>query len=99
RGELAPTHVLHFANGTTLTARELAHASALDGKRLADPQEPNYRYGDDATFHWRSGDWRIGSWAHGTRKVYQLIKHCRARAGVRPGTNTTIPAKEVPPWH
>jgi hypothetical protein len=71
-GELEPGHRLHFDNGTTLTAGELAQAKALDGRRLADPQEPTYRQGEDAVFHWRQGDWRIVSWAHGVKKVYRL---------------------------
>jgi hypothetical protein len=72
RGELDTRHVLYFANRTDVTAGELAHARALDGKRLADPQEPTYRQGDDAIFHWRDGDWCIVSWAHGVRKIYRL---------------------------
>jgi Domain of unknown function (DUF927) len=28
---------------------------------------------DYAVFHWRGGDWRIVSWAHGVKRVYQLI--------------------------
>jgi len=71
-GELAPSHRLYFNNGTTLTAGELAAAEAFDRKRLADPQEPSYRQGEDAVFHWRDGDWRIVSWAHGVKKVYRL---------------------------
>jgi hypothetical protein len=71
-GDLDPGHVLYFTHGTAMTAGELAQASALDGRRLADPQEPTYRQGDDAVFHWRDGDWRIVSWAHGVKKVYRL---------------------------
>jgi hypothetical protein len=69
-GTLPAGHVLYFHNGTAVTAGELAQA--LDGRRLADPQESTYRQGDDAVFHWRDGDWRIVSWAHGVKKVYRL---------------------------
>jgi len=41
---------------------------------LADPQEPTYRQGDDAVFHWRGGDRRSVSWAHGVKKVYHLAR-------------------------
>jgi hypothetical protein len=70
-GELDPGHILCFRNGTTLTAGELAQAQALDGQRLADPNEPSYRQGDDAVFHWRNGNWCIVSWAHGVKTVYR----------------------------
>jgi hypothetical protein len=73
RCELAPDHRLYF-NGTPVTARELVTAKALDERRLADPQEPTYRQGEDAVFHWREGDWRIVSWAHGIQKTYRLAE-------------------------
>jgi hypothetical protein len=79
RGELAPGHTVHFSNGTTLTAEQLAQGKALDGKRLADPQEPTYRQGEDAVFHWRKGDWCIVSWAHGVQTVYRLAHPAPAR--------------------
>jgi hypothetical protein len=74
RGELTPDHQLHFKNEPPVTARELATAKTLDGRRLADPQEPSYRQGEDAVFHWREGDWRIVSWAHGVQKTYRLAE-------------------------
>ena len=72
RGELAPAHPLEFP-ARTITAQILATRAgqALDGKRLRDPQEPDYGP-SQAVFHWRGGDWRIVSWAHGVRKVYRL---------------------------
>jgi hypothetical protein len=73
RGELEPGHLLYFDNGTTLRAGELAHATVLDGKRLADPCEPSYGRGH-AVFHWCGGDWRIVSWAHGLRKIYRSVR-------------------------
>jgi hypothetical protein len=100
RGELAPGHTLYFSNGTTLTAGELAQAMAFDGKRLADPQEPTYRQGDDAVLHWRGGDWRIVSWAHGVKTVYHLARtpwYQQESASTR--ELATIAAEEIPPWH
>jgi hypothetical protein len=100
RGELAAGHVLYFHSGITLTAGELAQAQAqaLDGRRLADPQEPTYRQGDDAILHWRGGDWRIVSWAHGIKRVYRLTTDWRTCARPWTGTLATIRAEEVPPW-
>jgi hypothetical protein len=69
RGELDPGQPLYFSNGTTCTAGTLT--KALDGKRLCDPLEPGYAP-SQACFHWRGGDWRIVSWAHGVKRVYQL---------------------------
>jgi hypothetical protein len=76
RADLAPEHTLYFANGVTIRAQALTSAEGkkLDGKRLADPQEPTYRQGEDAVFHWRQGDWRIVSWAHGVQTTYQLVQ-------------------------
>jgi hypothetical protein len=73
-GVLAPGHLLYFVQGLRLTAEALSgpEGKKLDGKRLADPQEPTYRQGDDAVLHWRRGDWRIVSWAHGVQTTYQL---------------------------
>jgi hypothetical protein len=99
RGELAPGHRLYFNNGTTLTAGELAAAEALDGRRLADPQEPTYRQGEDAVLHWRGGDWRVVSWAHGIKKVYKLVQDWRTRARPWRGQLRTIAAEEISPWH
>lgn len=72
RGELAPAHPLEFP-ARQITAQDLATGAghALDGRRLRDPQEPDYGP-SQAVFHWRGGDWRIVSWAHGVRKVYRL---------------------------
>jgi hypothetical protein len=98
RGELGPGHLLYFSNGTILTAGELVEAQVLDGRRLADPQEPNYRQGGDAVFHWRHRDWRIVSWAHGVKKVYKLSKDWHTLARPWTGTLATIPAQEVPSW-
>jgi hypothetical protein len=76
RAELTPDHLLYFAKGGTISAQALCSAEGkkLDGKRLADPQEPTYRQGEDAVFHWRQGDWRIVSWAHGVQTTYQLAQ-------------------------
>ena len=100
RGELDAGHLLYFHGGITLTAGELARAQALDGRRLADPQEPTYRQGDDAVFHWRGGDWRIVSWAHGVKKVYHLARtpwYQQESASTR--ELATIAAEEIAPWH
>ena len=108
RGEIEPGHVLYFRNGPTLTAGELALAQALDGKRLADPQEPTYRQGDDAIFYWRQGDWCILSWAHGMKRVYTLTAAARQQwrathwhIGARKwmGQLQTVAAEEIPLWH
>ena len=48
-------------------------SAAYDGLRLADPAEPDYRDGTDAIFHWRQGDWRIVSFAHGLQTTYQAV--------------------------
>lgn len=76
RGELAPAHTVYFVNGVSITAAALSgpEGKKLDGKRLADPQEPTYRQGEDAVFHWRRGDWRMVSWAHGIQITYQLAQ-------------------------
>jgi hypothetical protein len=81
RGELAPAHTLYFANGVRINAQALhgTEGKKLNGKRLADPQEPTYRQGEDAVLHWRGGDWRIVSWAHGVKKVYRLASTTPAR--------------------
>jgi predicted P-loop ATPase len=68
RGELEAGHALYFDNGQQVTAGMLR--KALDGQRLADPQEPTYGK-SQAVLHWRQGDWRIVSWAHGVKRVYQ----------------------------
>jgi hypothetical protein len=96
RRELVADHVVHFSNGITLTVGELAKAQVLDGKRLADPQEPTYRQGADAVFHWRQGDWRIVSWAHGVMQVYTLAhphpSHARSRLGRLRPLRHTLPS-------
>jgi hypothetical protein len=71
RGELDPDQPLYFSNGTICTARTLT--PALDNKRLRDPLEPDY-LPSQAVFHWRGGEWRIVSWAHGIKKVYRLAQ-------------------------
>jgi hypothetical protein len=68
RGELAPDHPLYF-DTSACTASILT--KALDGKRLRDPLKPDYGP-SQAVFHWRGGDWRIVSWAHGIKKIYRL---------------------------
>jgi hypothetical protein len=75
RDELAPAHALHFPSGR-FTAEQLTTRAGqpLDGRRLRDPQEPDYGP-SQAVFHWREGDWRIVSWAHGVRKVYRIALH------------------------
>jgi len=70
RGELDANHPLVFDNGTTCTAGTLSQA--LDGRWLHDPQEPDYGR-NKAVLHWRDGDWRIVSWAHGVKRVYRLL--------------------------
>jgi hypothetical protein len=70
RGELDATHPLYFDQGITCIAGTVSKAQ--DGKRLRDPLEPDYGP-SQAVFHWRGGDWRIVSWAHGVKRVYQLI--------------------------
>jgi hypothetical protein len=109
RGALTPEHRVYFVNGGSLTAAALSgpEGKKLDGARLADPQEPTYRQGEDAVFHWRGGDWRIVSWAHGAKRVYQREQdrlawrathwHTRARAWT--GQLQTIAAEEIAPWH
>lgn len=74
RAVLEPTHLLYFVKGVGIPAEALCgpEGKKRDGKRLADPQEPTYRQGDDAVFHWNQGDWRITSWAHGVQTTYQL---------------------------
>jgi hypothetical protein len=79
RGELKPEHRLYFDNGTVVTAGTLVQATPLDAQRLADPQEPTYGQGH-AVFHYREGDWRIVSWAHGVKRVYQLDPVHRSRS-------------------
>lgn len=71
RSELAPDHLVYFPS-RTITAEKLSTKAgkALDSKRLCDPQEPTYGP-SQAVFHWRKGDWRIVSWAHGIRRIYQ----------------------------
>jgi hypothetical protein len=70
RGELAADHLLYFDNGSTCTAGTLT--AAHDKKRLSDPLEPDYGP-NQAGCHWRKGDWRIVSWAHGVKRVFCLI--------------------------
>jgi hypothetical protein len=70
RGELDWDHPLYFAR-TACTAGTLN--ASLDGQRLRDPQEPDYGP-SQAVFHWRGGDWRIVSFAHGVKTVYRLTQ-------------------------
>jgi hypothetical protein len=95
RGEIDPAQPLYFSNGTRCTAGTLTQV--LDGLRLRDPLEPDY-LPSQAVFHWRGGDWRIVSWAHGIKKVYKLGQDWRTRARPWTGTLATIPAQEVPSW-
>jgi hypothetical protein len=67
RGELDADHPLYFAR-TACTAGTVTKKQ--DGQRLRDPQEPDYGP-SQAVFHWREGDWRIVSFAHGVKKVYR----------------------------
>ena len=69
RGALDASQPLYFDNRTTCTAGTLSKAQ--DGKRLRDPLEPDYGP-SQAVCHWRGGDWRIVSWAHGVTRVYRL---------------------------
>jgi hypothetical protein len=70
RGELDAIHPLYFDHGITCTAGTFSKAQ--DGKRLRDPLEPDYGP-SQAVFHWRDGNWCIVSWAHGVKRVYQLV--------------------------
>ena len=71
---LAPDHPLYFPS-RTITAQELTTRAgkALDGKRLRDPQEPDYGP-SQAVLHWNQGNWLINSWAHGILKTYRLAQ-------------------------
>ena len=71
---LAPDHPLYFPS-RTITAQELTTRAgkALDGKRLRDPQEPDYGP-SQAVLHWNQGNWLINSWAHGILKTYRLAR-------------------------
>lgn len=71
RGILAPDHPLVFANGVQTTAGALT--AALDNRRLADPIEPDYGC-SHAVLHWRGGDVRIVSWAHGVKRVFEVAQ-------------------------
>ena len=71
-GYLPPEFLLYFFH----RKREVAVKDLsvdYDGRRLADPHEPDYRDGTDAIFHWRGGDWRINSFAHGIMRTYQAV--------------------------
>ena len=72
--ELAPEHPLYFPN-RMITAQELTTKAgkALDGRRLRDPQEPDYGP-SQAVLHWNKGRWLINSWAHGILKTYRLAR-------------------------
>ena len=72
--ELAPEHLLYFPS-RQITAQELSTKAgkALDGKRLCDPQEPEYG-SSQAVLHWNNGNWLINSWAHGILKTYRLAR-------------------------
>ena len=74
RDELMPEHLLYFPN-KTITAQDLSTRAgkALDGKRLCDPQEPDYGP-SQAVLRWNKGDWLINSWAHGVLKTYRLAR-------------------------
>lgn len=66
RGYLAPATVLHFQDGTTVTAGEVRECiDAYKGKRLADPLEPDY-HGDERIAMVMS-DGTIHSFARGGR--------------------------------
>jgi hypothetical protein len=83
-GALAPEHRLHFPSGAITAERLTTRAGQpFDGRRLRDPQEPDYGP-SQAVFHWRGGDWRIVSWAHGVRKVYRLAVQAPERPYHRP---------------
>ena len=68
RCELTADHPLFFARHQ-YTAGTVTQAQ--DGTRLRDPHEPDYGP-SQAVFHWRGGDWRIVSFAHGIKKIYRL---------------------------
>jgi hypothetical protein len=95
-GEIDPAQPLYFSNGTRCTAGTLTQA--LDGLRLRDPLEPDY-LPSQAVMHWRGGDWRIVSWAHGIKKVYKLVQDWHTRARPWTGQLRTVVAEEIPPWH
>jgi putative DNA primase/helicase len=79
RCELVVDHPLYFAR-TTCTAGTVTRAQ--DGKRLRDPQEPDYGP-SQAVFHWNGGDWCIVSFAHGVKKVYRLAEGERRQTDTR----------------
>jgi hypothetical protein len=71
-GYLPPDAVLYFYHRKT--AVQVSDLSgAYDGRRRADPAEPDYRDGTDAIFHWRGGDWLINSFAHGVQRTYRAV--------------------------
>jgi hypothetical protein len=92
RGWLPPGYLLYFAHKKDPVAVEKL-SSAYDDHRLADPVEPTYRDGTDAVFHWRKGDWRIVSFAHGVQRVFQLQVKCEA-----PNDTQTWRRKEATLW-
>jgi hypothetical protein len=98
RDALAPAHVLHFPSGRFTAERLTTRAGQpLDGRRLRDPQEPDYGP-SQAVFHWRGGDWRIVSWAHGVRKVYRLAEDLPDRAAVSVSMPLNKPPDFVDSW-
>jgi hypothetical protein len=71
-GFLPPDFLLYFFHRKT-AVQAAALSAEYDGLRLADPAEPLYRDGTDAVFHWRRGDWRINSFAHGVMRTYRRV--------------------------
>jgi hypothetical protein len=71
-GWLAPDFLLEFDHRTTAVPVS-ALSAKYDGKRLADPAEPDYRDGADAVFHWHQGNWCINSFAHGLLHTYRPL--------------------------
>lgn len=66
-GVLAPETPLHFADGHTATvAQVLESLASFDGKRCADPQDPDYAHDRRIAILYANDGWpRIFSHAHG----------------------------------
>jgi hypothetical protein len=92
RGFLTPDHPLLLHHRRTIVTAGTDTAK-LDGKRLADPLEPEYRDGDDAVFHWNKGQWVIVSFAHGLKTTYRLEPQAQGASqhGSVPAGGTAAP--------
>lgn len=80
QGALAPSHVLHFSDGRSVTAGEvLANLGMYKGQRLADPLEPDYA--NDSRIAMVADSGRIFSHAHGQRS-FRILEDFTAPADV-----------------